>query len=76
MPKTGRKIVNVGKMQTLIEIEQRINKLKAARSANAASIKELEERNEIVILELEKALIQKGNIIAQDRMKEFFKDER
>ena len=76
MPKTGRKIVNVEEMKTLIEVEQRINKLKAARSANAASIKELEERNEVVILELEKALIQKGNIIAQERMKEYFKDEQ
>ena len=62
-------------MKTLIEIEQRINKLKAARSSNASSIKELEERNEVVMVELEKALIQKGEIKAQERMKEYFKDE-
>ena len=75
MLKTGRKIVNVEEMQTLIEIEQRINKLKAARVENAQSIKNLEEQNEVINLELEKALIKKGEIIAQNRMKEFFKDE-
>ena len=76
MLKTGRKIVNVEEMQTLIEIEQRISKLKAARRENAQSIKNLEEQNEVINLELEKALIQKGNIIAQERMKEYFKDEQ
>ena len=75
MPKTGRKIVNVEEMQTLIEIEQRINKLKAAKVENAQSIKNLEEQNEVINLELEKALIKKGEITAQNRMKEFFKDE-
>ena len=75
MLKTGRKIVNVEKMQTLIEIEQRINRLKAAKVENAKSIKDLEEQNEVINLELEKALIKKGEIIAQDRMKEYFKDE-
>ena len=75
MPKTGRKIVNVEKMQTLIEIEQRINRLKAAKVENAKSIKDLEEQNEVINLELEKALIQKGELTAQDRMKEYFKGE-
>ena len=75
MPKTGRKIVNVEEMQTLIEIEQRINRLKAARVENAKSIKNLEEQNEVINLELEKALVKKGEIAAQDRMKEYFKDE-
>ena len=75
MPKTGRKIVNVEEMQTLIEIEQRINRLKAAKVENAKSIKDLEEQNEVINLELEKALIKKGEITAQDRMKEYFKDE-
>ena len=76
MPKTGRKIVNVGKMQTLIEVEQRINRLKAAKVENAKSIKDLEEQNEVINLELEKALIKKGELTAQDRMKEYFKDEQ
>ena len=62
-------------MKTLLEIEERINKLKAARSQNASEIKELEERNEVVILELEKALIEKGKIIAQERMKNYFEGE-
>ena len=75
MLKTGRKIVNVEEMQTLIEIEQRINRLKAAKVENAKSIKDLEEQNEVINLELEKALIKKGEITAQDRMKEYFKDE-
>ena len=75
MLKIGRKIVNVEEMQTLIEIEQRINRLKAAKVENAKSIKDLEEQNEVINLELEKALIKKGEITAQDRMKEYFKDE-
>jgi hypothetical protein len=61
-------------MKTLLEVEERINKLKAARSQNASEIKELEERNEVVILELEKALIEKGKIIAQERMKNYFEE--
>ena len=76
MPKTGRKIVNVERMQTLIEVEQRINRLKAARVENAKSIKDLEEQNEVINLELEKALIKKGELTAQDRMKEYFKGEQ
>ena len=75
MLKIRRKIVNVEKMQTLIEIEQRINRLKAARVENARSIKDLEEQNEVINLELEKALIKKGELTARDRMKEYFKGE-
>ena len=63
-------------MNQLIEIEQRINRLKAARVENAKSIKDLEEQNEVINLELEKALIKKGELTAQDRMKEYFKDEQ
>ena len=76
MLKTGRKIVNVEEMQTLTDIEQRINTLKAARRENAKNIKNLEEQNEVINLELEKALIKKGEIVAQNRMKEYFKDEQ
>lgn len=75
MLKIERKIVNVEEMQTLIEVEQRINRLKAARVENARSIKDLEEQNEVINLELEKALIKKGELTAQDRMKEYFKGE-
>jgi hypothetical protein len=61
-------------MKTLMEIELRINKLKAAQVENAQSIKDLEEQNEVINLELEKALIEKGKIIAQERMKNYFED--
>ena len=76
MPKTGRKIVNVEGTMTLMEIDMRINKLKQARVANGTSIRDLEEQNEVIIIELEKLLVKKGEITAQDRMKEYFKDER
>jgi hypothetical protein len=61
---------------TLMEIDMRINKLKQARVANGTSIKDLEEQNEVIIVELEKLLVKKGEITAQDRMKEYFKDEQ
>jgi len=61
-------------MKTLTEIELRINRLKAAQVENAQSIKDLEEQNEVINLELEKALIEKGKIIAQERMKNYFED--
>ena len=61
-------------MKTLIEIELRINRLKAAQVENAQSIKDLEEQNEVINLELEKALIEKGKIIAQERMKNYFEE--
>lgn len=61
-------------MKTVIEIEERINKLKAARASNAADIKELEERNEVVIVELEKALIEKGKILATENMRRYFEE--
>ncbi len=75
MLKTGRKIVNVEGTMTLMEIDMRINKLKQARVANGTSIRDLEEQNEVIIVELEKLLVKKGEITAQDRMKEYFKDE-
>jgi len=62
-------------MKTLIEIEQRIEGLKQAKSSVSSRIQKLEEHNEAINLELEKALIKKGEITAQDRMKEYFKDE-
>ena len=61
-------------MKTLMEIELRINKLKAAQVENAQSIKDLEEQNEVINLELEKALIEKGKIIAQERIKNYFEE--
>ena len=76
MLKTGRKIVNVEGTMTLMEIDMRINKLKQARVANGTSIRDLEEQNEVIIVELEKLLVKKGEITAQDRMKEYFKDEQ
>jgi len=61
-------------MKTLIEIELRINRLKAAQVENAQSIKDLEEQNEVINLELEKALIKKGELTAQERIKNYFED--
>ena len=75
MLKTGRKIENVEKMKALIEVEQRINRLKAARVENAQSIKNLEEQNEVINLELEKALIEKGKVIAEENIREYFNHE-
>ena len=62
-------------MNQLANIEERINTLKAARVENAQSIKNLEEQNEVINLELEKALIKKGKIIAEENIKEYFKGE-
>ena len=62
-------------MNQLTNIEERINTLKAARVENAQSIKNLEEQNEVINLELEKALIKKGKIIAEENIKEYFKGE-
>lgn len=61
-------------MKTLIEVEERINKLKAAKSSNAADIKELEERNEVINVELEKELIEKGKIMATENMRRYFEE--
>jgi len=61
-------------MKTIVEIEERIKRLKAAKVANASSIKDLEEQNEVINLELEKALIEKGRMSAQERMKNYFED--
>tara|TARA_Y100001972_G_scaffold123427_1_gene170668 strand:+ start:795 stop:983 length:189 start_codon:yes stop_codon:yes gene_type:complete len=62
-------------MKALIEVEQRINRLKAARVENAQSIKNLEEQNEVINLELEKALIEKGKVIAEENIREYFNHE-
>jgi hypothetical protein len=59
-----------------MEIDMRINKLKQARVANATSIRDLEEKNEVIIIELEKILVKKGEIQAAERMREYFKDEQ
>ena len=61
---------------TLMEIDMRINKLKQARVANTTSIRDLEEKNEVIIIELEKILVKKGEIQAAERMREYFKDEQ
>jgi len=60
---------------TLETIEDRINTLKEARLFNAQEIQNLEERTMIINDELEKLLEKKGELIAQQRMKEYFKDE-
>mgnify|MGYP003123233279 CR=1 FL=1 len=62
-------------MKTLIEVERRISTLKAAKAENAKNIKDLEEQNEVINLELEKALIKKGEVTIQKTMKEYFRDE-
>ena len=73
--KIERKTENVKEMKALIEVEQRINRLKAARVENAQSIKNLEEQNEVINLELEKALIEKGKVIAEENIREYFNHE-
>lgn len=62
-------------MKTLIEIEQSIQRLKQARGVNATSIKDLEEQNEVINVELEKLLVRKGELLAQDRMKQYWDTE-
>ena len=62
-------------MNQLIDIEQHINTLKATRVGNVKSIKNLEKQNEVINLELEKALIKKGKIIGEENIKEYFKGE-
>ena len=61
-------------MKTLMEIDVRINKLKQARVANATSIRNLEEQNEVINVELEKLLVRKGELSAQERMKNYFEE--
>jgi len=63
-------------MRTLIEIEQRIATLHAARMDNASKVRDLEERTMIINDELEKILIKKGELQAAERIKEYFKDEQ
>jgi len=59
-------------MKTIVEIEERINRLRAAKHAHANEIAKLENQIEAINVELEKALIEKGRVGAQERMKTFF----
>ena len=61
-------------MDKLIDIEKRIEGLKEAKISLASRIQKLEEFNETINLELEKALIEKGRITAEENMREYFKD--
>ena len=61
-------------MKSVIEIEERINQLKAARTTNASRIKELEEQTEVINVEIEKALIEKGKILATENMRKYFEE--
>ena len=61
-------------MSQLADIEKRIDGLKEAKASVASRIQELEEYNEVINLELEKALIRKGEISVQETMKEYFKE--
>ena len=62
-------------MSQLADIKERINTLRAAKADIASRIQGLEEQNEVINLELEKALIKKGAFEVQENMKEYFKDE-
>ena len=75
MLKTGRKIENVEKMQALIDIEKRIEGLREAKLTVTSRVQELEEYNEVINLELEKALIEKGKLIAEENIREYFNHE-
>ena len=75
MLKTGRKIVNVKEMQALIDIEKRIEGLREAKLTITSRVQELEEYNEVINLELEKALIEKGKLIAEENIREYFNHE-
>lgn len=61
-------------MKTIVEIEERINRLKAAKHAHANEIAKLEQQIEVINVELEKVLIEKGRVAAQERMKSFFEE--
>ena len=75
MLKIGRKIVNVKEMQALIDIEKRIKGLREAKLTVTSRVQELEEYNEVINLELEKALIEKGKLIAEENIREYFNHE-
>lgn len=62
-------------MSQLADIEKRIDGLKEAKASVASRIQKLEEFNEVINLELEKALIKKGEASVKQQMKEYFKDE-
>ena len=60
-------------MKALIDIEKRIEGLREAKLTITSRVQELEEYNEVINLELEKALIEKGKLIAEENIREFFK---
>ena len=62
-------------MSKLTAIEKRIEGLREAKASVTSRIQKLEEYNEVINLELEKALIKKGAFEVQENMKEYFKDE-
>ena len=47
-------------MKTIVEIEERINRLKSAKHAHANEIAKLENQIEVINVELEKVLIEKA----------------
>jgi hypothetical protein len=61
---------------TVVSIDQRIRKLKEARQQNAIEIRNLEERTMVINDELERLLVRKGELIVQERMQQYFKDEQ
>ena len=62
-------------MSQLADIEKRIEGLREAKASVASRIQKLEEFTEVINLELEKALIKKGEVSVKQQMKEYFKDE-
>ena len=61
-------------MKTIVEIEERINRLKAAKHAHANEIAKLENQIEVINVELEKVLIEKGRITATENMRRYFEE--
>lgn len=61
-------------MKTIVEIEERINRLKSAKHAHANEIAKLENQIEVINVELEKVLIEKGRITATENMRRYFEE--
>lgn len=61
-------------MKTIVEVEERINRLKAAKYAHANEIAKLEQQIEVINVELEKVLIEKGRVSTQERMRRYFEE--
>ena len=61
-------------MMTFMQIEDRLNRLKKARTENATRIKDLEEQNEVINVEMEKLLVEKGKVMASENMRRYFED--